>query len=112
MSSKEQKLWEKLAQTGKKAGRKIAFGAACLWYVAIDPKTPPHIKATALGPLAYLVNPLDAIPDLTPVVGFSDDAAVIAGALALLAVRIRAHHKNKARELIEEWFGPEPTSRK
>lgn len=105
MKEKNRKLFERLALTAAKAGRKIAYGAACLWYVAMDPETPAHIKATALGPLAYLVNPFDAIPDMTPLVGFSDDAAVIAGAVALLAVRIRARHKAQAKALVAEWLG-------
>lgn len=107
MENQDRKLWEKLSKTSKLAGRKVAYGAACLWYVAMDPKTPRHVRIAALGPLAYLVNPLDAIPDFTPVVGFSDDATVIAGALLLLALRIRPEHKGQARALVSEWFGPE-----
>ena len=105
MKDKNQKLFEKLAKTVQSAGRKIAYGAACLWYGARDPETPGHIKATALGPLLYLVNPIDAIPDITPFVGFTDDATVIAGAVALLAMRIRARHKSQAKALVAEWLG-------
>lgn len=34
-------------------------------------------KAIVLGALIYFINPLDAIPDLTPLIGFGDDLGVI-----------------------------------
>jgi uncharacterized membrane protein YkvA (DUF1232 family) len=40
--------------------------------------------AVIIGALVYFVSPIDAIPDLTPVVGYIDDAAVIAAAVARL----------------------------
>jgi uncharacterized membrane protein YkvA (DUF1232 family) len=38
----------------------------------------------AAGALVYLVNPLDAVADLLPVVGYADDAAVIAAVAAAI----------------------------
>jgi len=42
-----------------------------------------HI-ATAVGALVYVVCPIDLIPDVIPVVGWLDDVAVVAGAVAAL----------------------------
>lgn len=67
-------------RTLKKAGRKVFEPALTLWCVLKSDATPMQAKALILGALGYLVCPLDLIPDLVPVLGFTDDLA------ALLAV--------------------------
>jgi uncharacterized membrane protein YkvA (DUF1232 family) len=42
-----------------------------------DPKTPWTAKILPLAGLVYLISPLDLIPDVIPVAGLADDAAVI-----------------------------------
>jgi uncharacterized membrane protein YkvA (DUF1232 family) len=34
-------------------------------------------KALVIGTLIYFINPFDLIPDITPILGFGDDAALI-----------------------------------
>ena len=58
------------------------------------------MKATLLGALAYFVLPLDAIPDVLPVIGFTDDAAVLATAIKLVASHIRPAHREAARNAL------------
>ena len=38
----------------------------------------PATLLTLLAAVAYVVAPIDAIPDVLPVIGFTDDAAVVA----------------------------------
>ena len=71
------------------------------YYCAIDPRTPKVAKAILLGALAYFVAPIDAIPDFMAVVGFTDDAAVIAAALAAVRQHMTQVHLDKAREALE-----------
>jgi uncharacterized membrane protein YkvA (DUF1232 family) len=67
-------------RTVKKAGKRVFEPALTLWCVLKSEETPAAAKALILGALGYLVCPLDLIPDLVPVLGFTDDLA------ALLAV--------------------------
>jgi uncharacterized membrane protein YkvA (DUF1232 family) len=46
------------------------------------------------------VLPLDAIPDVLPVIGFTDDAAVLATAIKLVANHIRPAHREAARNAL------------
>jgi uncharacterized membrane protein YkvA (DUF1232 family) len=55
----------------RNAGDQIPFirDALAMYYCLIDEKTPAWVKATIVGALGYLILPLDAVPDIMPVVG-------------------------------------------
>ena len=67
------------------------------YYCAFDHATPVKVKATLVGALAYFVLPFDAVPDMLPLVGFTDDAAVLLAALRMVAGHMRAEHRDAAR---------------
>ena len=56
-----------------------------------------QVKAALIGALAYFVLPLDAVPDVLPGVGFTDDAAVLLTALRMVAAHLRPEHHAAAR---------------
>lgn len=91
-------FWRKL--TGVAAGIPFADDVLAAYYCAFDRDTPLQVKATLVGAIAYFVLPLDAIPDVMPVLGFTDDAAVLATAIKLVASHIRPVHKDAARNAL------------
>jgi uncharacterized membrane protein YkvA (DUF1232 family) len=88
----------------------LAEQTVAMYFCALDPKTPLWVKATAGAALAYFILPLDAIPDLMPLVGLSDDASVLAAALSAIAAHVTAEHRARAREWMahEHLLGPKP----
>jgi uncharacterized membrane protein YkvA (DUF1232 family) len=72
------------------------------YYCAFDRNTPVQVKATLVAAIAYFVLPFDAIPDMLPMIGFTDDAAVLATAIKLVASHITAEHRDAAREKLRE----------
>ena len=70
------------------------------YYCAFDRDTPAHVKATLLGALAYFVLPVDVVPDVLPLIGFTDDAAVLATAIKLVAQHMRPEHRAAARRAL------------
>jgi len=60
------------------------------------------VRMTLLGALAYFVLPADAVPDFLPVLGFTDDAAVLATAMKVVIAAIRPEHREAARRKLEE----------
>lgn len=74
------------------------------YYCAFDRNTPMQVKGALLGALAYFVMPLDASPDILPLLGFADDAAVLATAIRLVAAHIRPEHREAARQVLERGF--------
>ena len=65
-----------------------------------DPRVPASTKVLLLPAIAYLAFPLDLIPDFIPVIGYLDDAVVLAWALRRI---VRAAGPVVVRE---QWPGP------
>ncbi len=70
------------------------------YYCAFDRETPMQVKAALLGALAYFVLPLDVMPDVMPMLGFADDAAVLATAVRLVASHLRPAHREAAKRAL------------
>jgi uncharacterized membrane protein YkvA (DUF1232 family) len=54
-----------------------------------------------LGAIAYFILPFDFIPDMLPVLGFTDDAAVLATAIRLVSTHITGDHRDAARTALK-----------
>jgi len=91
-------LWRKL----KRVAARVPFAEELLaaYYCAFDKDTPLSAKATLVAAIAYFVLPVDAIPDVLPVIGFTDDAAVLATAIKLVAGNIHPVHREAARDAL------------
>jgi len=74
-------------------------------YCAFDRQTPVHVKAALVGALAYFVLPADVIPDVLPVIGYTDDAALLAAAIRLVAQHITPDHREAARQSLARMRG-------
>lgn len=48
-----------------------------LWHAFLAPETPVYLKGLMLLVPAYLLSPIDLIPDFIPIVGWLDDIVVI-----------------------------------
>ena len=88
----------------RRVAGKLPFAEDVLaaYYCALDPSTDRRVKLTLFAALGYFVMPFDVLPDLLPVIGFTDDAAVIATAIASVANAIRPDHREKAREALQK----------
>jgi uncharacterized membrane protein YkvA (DUF1232 family) len=93
--SVRKQFWRKL----KRLAVKLPFVEDLLaaYYCAFDRQTPRHVQAALLGAIAYFVLPFDFIPDMLPVLGFTDDAAILATALRMVASHITPEHREAAR---------------
>ncbi len=100
-------FWLKL----KRVVAKLPFAEDLLaaYYCAFDRETPRHVQITLIGALAYFVLPFDFIPDMLPVLGFTDDAAVLAAAIRSVASHIRPDHREAARAALQRGLEPEQT---
>jgi len=100
----EKSFWEKLKNFAIAAGREVIEKALTLYYVLQDADTPKWAKTVIIGALGYFIMPLDAIPDITPVVGYADDLGVLVSAIATVGVHVKPEHVKQAQDKIREWF--------
>jgi uncharacterized membrane protein YkvA (DUF1232 family) len=103
-AAREKKVRKGFWKTLRRAVRVIPFAEDLVagYYCALDPATPPRVRAVLLGALAYFVLPLDAIPDLLAGVGFTDDVTVLIATLALVRSHIRPVHREAARRALSD----------
>jgi uncharacterized membrane protein YkvA (DUF1232 family) len=59
------------------------------------------VQAALLGAIAYFILPFDFVPDMLPVLGFTDDAAILATALRMVASHITPEHRDAARAALK-----------
>jgi uncharacterized membrane protein YkvA (DUF1232 family) len=97
--SVRRRFWIKL----KRVVAKLPFAEDLLaaYYCAFDKQTPRHVQAALLGAVAYFILPFDFVPDMLPVLGFTDDAAVLATAIRLVAGHITEVHREAARAALK-----------
>jgi len=96
--SVRRQFWTKI----KRLATRLPFAEdiVAAYYCAFDRQTPRHVQAALLGAIAYFVLPFDFVPDMMPVLGFTDDAAVLATALRMVACHITPEHRQAARDAL------------
>ena len=103
--SLRRRFWVKLKQVVSKLP--FAEDLLAAYYCAFDRQTPRHVQIALLGAIAYFVLPFDFIPDMLPVLGFTDDAAILATAIRLVSVHILPEHREAARAALKRGIEPE-----
>lgn len=72
------------------------------YFCAMDSATPLRVRATLLGALVYFIMPIDVLPDVIAVLGFTDDAAVLFAAIRAVSSSIRPVHYEKADKALAD----------
>jgi uncharacterized membrane protein YkvA (DUF1232 family) len=99
-------FWSK----AKRVAGKLPFAEDLLaaYYCAFDQATPLQVKAALIGALAYFVLPFDAVPDVLPLLGYGDDAAVLITALRMVAKHLQPEHREAARRALARGLADTP----
>jgi uncharacterized membrane protein YkvA (DUF1232 family) len=75
--------------------------ARLVWGIVRDPRTPVGLKALLAGALAYVLTPVDLIPDALPIIGQADDLTILLLVLDLFIQnaprQVRDEHMARAR---------------
>lgn len=101
----ESGFWQKLQHFAKQAGIKTVYSALLLFYAYRRKDTPNWAKTIVLGTLGYLISPIDAIPDLSPIIGYTDDIGWLSFGLVTIASYINIDVRESARNRLKQWFG-------
>lgn len=102
----DNRFWKKVERVAKKAGATVLLPVFTLYYMLQDDKVPLKYKAYIIGALGYFILPLDLIPDaILPVIGFTDDLAVVTLVLKLVKNSITPEIKARANARVAEIMG-------
>ena len=101
---------DKVTKYGKLIGITALYKAVQLWFVLQKPDVPAGTKAVIMGALGYLIAPLDFLPDLLPVLGYTDDLVAITFALIKVQGYIDEEVERKSKKLLTKIFGEESFS--
>lgn len=82
--------------------------SVAMYYALLDPNVPLSPKATIAGALAYMISPIDIIPDYIPGLGQLDDLGVLLTAFRMYVDSMRPEHFEQAKIWLRSQ-GIEPT---
>ena len=99
----ERRFWRKV----RRVVARVPFAEDVLaaYFCAMDRDTPTYVRGVLLGAVAYFVLPADMIPDVLAPLGFTDDASVIAAAIAAVGSHLQPRHRRQARQRLEQLAG-------
>lgn len=101
----EKKLWNKIKSVSKLAGTKVVYAVLILYYAMMDSGMSVKSRLSIAAALGYFILPTDAILDLTPLIGFSDDLGVLLFVLSQVSSNITLEVMDKAKLKMTDWFG-------
>lgn len=97
----ERDFLRKFVRSASRLNRDVAIKLLTGYFALRDPAVPLSAKAGFAAVLIYFLNPFDIVPDLTPVIGYLDDAGVLAGAWMYLAGHVTDEHRAQAEAYLE-----------
>ena len=95
-------MFRRIAQSVKK---QVKYYRA----VARHPRTPALSKWLLLAALAYLLSPIDLIPDWIPVIGYLDDVVIVPVLVALACALVPGDVRAECRKESELPVGKPPS---
>ena len=101
----ENRLLKKIQAYARAAGLKTVYSVLLLFYAFTRKETPAWAKNIILGVLGYFIAPIDALPDLTPIIGYTDDLGVLSFGLVTIACYINQDVRGRAKGKLKDWFG-------
>lgn len=102
----DNRFWKKVERVAKKVGATVLLPVFTLYYMLQDDKVSLQHKAYIVGALGYFILPIDLIPDgILPVIGFTDDIAVMTLVLKLVKDSITPEIKALANARVSEITG-------
>lgn len=99
-------FWKKIERVAKKVGATVLLPVFTLYYMLQNDKVPLKHKAYIVGALGYFILPIDFLPDgILPVIGFTDDIAVMTLVLNLVKDSVTPEIKAQAGQRVVEIIG-------
>ena len=97
----ESSLMDKMCRFAGKIGKGLLVQALLLKKALCKDEVPVQSKLMIMGALAYLICPVDLIPDFIPAAGYTDDAAALATAYRMVQMYVTEEDRRAAQAELE-----------
>lgn len=97
-------IFQYIKSKASSLGQGLAYSVFLMYYAWKNPETPAWAKRIILGSIAYLLAPIDSIPDLTPFIGFTDDLSILSVSLMAIGYYVNDEVKAKAKAAMNKHF--------
>ncbi|MDR1160953.1 MAG: DUF1232 domain-containing protein [Tannerellaceae bacterium] len=101
----EEGLADKLLKVARKAGVKVVYAVLLLYYTLLDGAFPYREKVIIIGALGYFIFPFDFIPDVLPLLGYTDDLLALIFAIRKVYTYVTPESRERAKAQIRKIFG-------
>lgn len=86
-------------------GQQTVYAVLLMVYAYKQKDSPSWAKRIILGTVGYVLMPFDSIPDISPLVGYTDDLGVLTFGLVAIASHINDNVRIQARRQLYSIFG-------
>lgn len=101
----EEGFGTKIQKVARKAGIKLVYYAMMLFYTFKADTTSMNDKMLIAGALGYFILPLDLMPDILPMVGYTDDLAAIIAIYKRVKANVTPAVCQEAKDATAKLFG-------
>lgn len=84
--------------------RRIKRDGVMLWFARTHPRTPLLAKVLSVAIVAYVLSPVDLIPDFIPVLGYVDEIILVPLLIALVVRLLPQEVVQSCRVQAEAWL--------
>jgi len=101
----KRRLAAKINRTFGSLGQKFVYSVLLMYNAYRHADTPAWAKNIIIGALGYFLSPIDAIPDLSPFLGYTDDLGIMSFGLVSIACYINDEVRATAVVQLRKFFG-------
>jgi uncharacterized membrane protein YkvA (DUF1232 family) len=98
-------ILQSMRKKTKQISAPLLYAGLLMFYAMVRKDTPKWAQRIILGGFAYLFTPIDAVPDIAPIIGYTDDLGVMFYALVLVAAYIDPQVRTSAMRTLQSWIG-------
>ena len=99
------KVVKYIGRAFSKMGQQAVYSVMLMVHAYRSNRAPAWAKRIIVGTLGYVLTPIDAVPDLTPLIGYTDDLGVLTFGLVTIASYINDEVRISARRDVAKLFG-------
>ena len=98
------KVWSRIVRQGGTMGQQAVYSAMLMFYAFRRRELPLYARSIVIGTFGYFLTVFDAVPDLMPLIGYTDDLGVLSFGLVTIAAYINDEVRMKARKAVKRVF--------